>query len=249
MNEFLKELLNSFGYLIVFISLVISFLYLLSTFKKVREFVYKQKYSIKEKLIIIFLFGLLGIFASEFGLKLVGVTVNARDCIAVFAGILGGPIVGIFAGLISGLYRMTGLFWPGFSGGGALGSWTAVGCGLATIGAGFLGAWLSKYKNITIKKITNKQIWQIVGLIVLWEIIHLQVIVPLISPLYTEKTFLEIEKMFFEKLLAPMAFVNVIGIWLFIHITKNTIIRREIEMIEKEMIEAETREKEIREKN
>jgi LytS/YehU family sensor histidine kinase len=238
----LNELIATTQHLVIFIALLTSFLYLISLIGRIRKFIYKQKYSGIEKLGLILFFGFLGVLASEYGVKLVGVVVNVRDCIAIFAGILGGPAVGIGAGLISGLYRMTGLFWKGWTG--TLGYWSALGCGLATIGAGFLGAWLSKYKNINLRTISPKEIWKIVGITAVWEMVHLQLIVPLTSPLYTEKTFLEIEKLFFNKLLLPMALTNALGILLFLFITRDTIIKREVEIAEREMIEAELREEE-----
>jgi LytS/YehU family sensor histidine kinase len=109
----IEGVITTTQHLVIFIALVVTFLYLLSLSEKVRKFIYKQEYSGKEKLAMILFFGFLGILASEYGVKLIGVVVNVRDCIAIFAGILGGPAVGIGAGLISGLYRMTGLFWKG----------------------------------------------------------------------------------------------------------------------------------------
>ncbi|MDI6592120.1 MAG: LytS/YhcK type 5TM receptor domain-containing protein [Patescibacteria group bacterium] len=238
-----KEIINTTSHLVIFIALVVAFLYLCSLSEKIRRFVYKQEYLRIEKLGMILFFGILGILASEYGLKLIGVVVNVRDCIAIFAGILGGPVVGIGAGLISGLYRITGLWWTGWTG--TLGYWSALGCGLATIGAGFLGAWLSKYKNINIKRVTPKQIWKIVGITAIWEIIHLHVIVPLTSPLYTEKTFWGIESLFFQKVLLPMILANALGILLFLFITRDSVIKREAEIAEREIIEAEIRKREI----
>jgi LytS/YehU family sensor histidine kinase len=125
-----------------------------------------------------------------------------------------------------------------------LGYWSALGCGLATIGAGFIGAWLSKYKNINIKRITPKEIWKIVVITAVWEIIHLHVIVPLTSPLYTDKTFWEIQKLFFKNLVFPMVLVNALGIFLFLFIVRDVIIKREAEIAERELIEAEIKERE-----
>lgn len=186
---------------------------------------------------ILFL-GALGVLASEFGFKVIGLVINARDCVAIFAGILGGPVVGIGAGIISGVYRMLGVAWPGFTGN--MGAWTAIGCGVATIGAGFVGAYLSKYKKITIRTITPRQIWKIVGIAALWQVVHVHILVPLISPLHTTQTFLGIEKLFlFEKpLLIPMIIANSLGMLLLLFIIRDAIIKREMEMAEKEIKEA-----------
>jgi LytS/YehU family sensor histidine kinase len=240
--ETLKEIVRSTEYLVIFIAIVVSALYLLSLSSKIRGFIYKQKYSAREKMGMILFFGLLGILASEFGFRLAGSLVNVRDFIAIFAAILGGPVVGIGAALISGLYRMTGVLWTGFSG--TLGYWTAIGCGVATIGAGCLGAYLSKYKNMNIRNITTKQIWMITVITALWQVIHLEVIVPLIAPLYNDRTFLGAVILLGQTLLLPMALVNALGILLFLFITRDTVIKREAEIAEKEMIDAELKERE-----
>jgi LytS/YehU family sensor histidine kinase len=241
-SETVGELISATRYLIIFVALVVTVLYSLSLSEKIRKFVYKQSYSRTEKLVMILLFGLLGILASEYGLKMIGVVANVRDCVALFAGILGGPAVGIGAGLISGFYRMSGVVWTGWTG--TLGYWSAIGCGLATIGAGFVGAWLSKYKKINIRTVTPKQIWQISGLLFIWQVIHLQVINPIIAPLYTDKTFMWVEKTFFTKLLLPMGLANVLGILLLLFVIRDLVIKREAEVAEKIMIEAELKERE-----
>ena len=259
-----SEIIVTTQHLVTFIALVISALYLISLLGRVRSFVYKQSYNKKENLALILFFGFLGVLASEYGLKLIGVVVNVRDCIVLFAGILGGPVVGIGAGLISGFYRMSGAFWSGWTG--TLGCWSSLGCGLATIGAGFLGAWLSKYKNIKIREITSKEIWKMAGIIAIWEFVHLQIIVPLTSPLYivkmcpavvakifgpigtltAGKIFFGIERLFFMKLLFPMIVANSLGILLFLFMTRDVIIKREAEIVEKKMMETETKETEKR---
>ncbi len=241
----LGEIWASIRYLGIFIAVLVAFLYLISRSGKVSTFIYKQRYSLKEKLGMTLFFGFLGVLASEYGLKLIGVVVNARDFIAVAAGILGGPAVGIGAGLISGIYRMTpplvewitGNSYTGWTG--TLGYWSAIGCGLATIGAGFVGTWLSKYKKINIRTITSKQIWWISGVLIIWQVIHLQVINPIIAPLYTDKTFMWVQKMFFTKLLLPMALINALGIFLFLFIVHDLVKRKEMDAALKEIEEAE----------
>jgi len=241
-----SELISTSRYLVAFVSLVVTALYLLSLSERVRAFIYKQSYTKKEKAGLILFFGVLGILASEFGLKFFGIIFNFRDCIAIFAGILGGPVVGIGAGLISGLYRMTGVIWTGFTG--TIGFWSAIGCGVATVGAGFVGAWLSKYRKINIKTITNKEVLLVVLITAFWEVIHLEVIVPLISPLYTTKTISEIAILFAQQLLIPMVIANALGILLFLLIAKDIALKREAELALKELRKAEEEIKEIEEK-
>lgn len=226
-------------------AVAVSFLYLFSLVESVRRFIYKQRYSRLEKFWLVLFFGSLGTLASEYGVELIGVVVNVRDFIAVFAGIFGGPAVGIGAAFISGVYRMmppitgwiTGNPWAGWTD--TLGYWSAIGCGIATIGAGFVGAWLSKHEKITIRTVTPKQIWWISGLLFLWQVIHLQVINPIVAPLYTDKTFMWVQEMFFTKLLLPMGIINALGIFLFLFIARDLVIRKEAELALEEIKKAE----------
>lgn len=241
-----REFLISFYRLFNFIAIIVTFFYIISLSRAVRKFAYKQKHTGFEKVGMILFFGFLGILASEFGFKIAGGVANVRDCIAIFAGIFGGPAVGIGTGLVAGLYRMTGLWWEGFAGN--LGYWTAVGCGLATIGAGFIGAWMSRYQKFNLKDINSRQLWKIAGITAFWQIIHLQFIVPLVAPLYTDKTFWQAFGLASETVLLPMVLINGFSILLLSFIIRDTIIRREAEIAERELIEAEIKESEQRER-
>ena len=81
------EIITTTQHLVIFIALIVSAMYLISLSGRVRSFVYKQSYLKKEKLVMILFFGFIGVLASEYGFKLIGVIVNVRDCIALFAGI------------------------------------------------------------------------------------------------------------------------------------------------------------------
>lgn len=116
--------------LLVFITFSITGLYLLRRHKTFIDFLMAKKPGIKGQIVVIIVAGILIILASQYAVDVAGARVNVRDCIAIFAGMLGGPVAGISVGLIGGIYRMS------------LGGWTAIPCGLATIVAGFIGAWL-----------------------------------------------------------------------------------------------------------
>ena len=96
----------------------------------------RQKTNIKEIALILLLFGFLAILASKSAFKVGDATAcgpgmeakaNVRDLPPLIAGLLGGPVAGIGAGLISGLYRL-------YEGG-----VTAVPCSIATFLAGVSG--------------------------------------------------------------------------------------------------------------
>lgn len=59
----------------------------------------------KSSLLMILLFGAVSIYGTESGIFIMGAQINIRDLGPVAAGLTCGPIVGIGAGLIGGLYR------------------------------------------------------------------------------------------------------------------------------------------------
>lgn len=86
----------------------------------------------REQIVLCFLFGFAGIAATYGGLSFHGAIANLRGVAVALAGILGGPIVGLFAGAIAGGHR----FFMDVDG------FTALSCGLATVLQGFLAGLL-----------------------------------------------------------------------------------------------------------
>ncbi len=81
-----------------------------------------------EKVVIILIFGGFSIFGTLVGTPLPsGAIVNVRDFAPIIAGLIGGPVVGLGAGLMGGVHR----FFMGGS--------TYIVCGVATILAGLAG--------------------------------------------------------------------------------------------------------------
>ncbi|WP_088228214.1 LytS/YhcK type 5TM receptor domain-containing protein [Desulfosporosinus sp. FKB] len=97
----------------------------------------------KEKIILILLFGSVGIVGTYIGLPTKGALANSRIVGVVAGGLLGGPIVGLASGIIAGGHRLL------------LGGSTAVSCGIATVLNGFLAGILSKHASN--KMLTWKQ--------------------------------------------------------------------------------------------
>jgi phosphoserine phosphatase RsbU/P len=83
--------------------------------------------TIKTQIILILVFGILSIYGTVNGVEMLGAIVNVRDLGPMLAGLLGGPLVGLGAGLIGAAYR------------GTLGGVTVVSCSLATVLAGLFG--------------------------------------------------------------------------------------------------------------
>jgi len=83
----------------------------------------------KNLLFLMVTFGLLSIFGTYAGTDVMGAKVNVRDLGPMIAGLVGGPVAGIGAGLIGGFHRL--LF---------VGGDTTLSCSLATMFAGLFGS-------------------------------------------------------------------------------------------------------------
>jgi two-component system sensor histidine kinase LytS len=86
----------------------------------------------RDKLVLAFMFGGAGIMATYSGFAFHGAIANLRGVAVALAGILGGPLVGLAAGLVAGIHRYaidpSGL--------------TSLSCGIATALQGLVAAWL-----------------------------------------------------------------------------------------------------------
>jgi sigma-B regulation protein RsbU (phosphoserine phosphatase) len=115
-----------FFILIEKISVIVIIAYLITRTKYFSE-VLDGKFTPKNKAGLILIFGAFSIFGTSSGVEILGVVANVRDLGPMIGGLIGGPVIGIGAGLIGGAYRYF------------LGGFTAVPCSMATIIAGLLG--------------------------------------------------------------------------------------------------------------
>jgi len=132
---------------------IIAVAFILTRFQFFKNMIDHNKLEKRHEITAIIFFGLFGVMGtylgfalnvstSQFDTVLAGLVedeaiANSRVIGVVIAGLLGGYRVGIGAGLIAGLHRMT------------LGGFTAFACGLSTIIAGFLAsAFYKKGKNV-----------------------------------------------------------------------------------------------------
>ena len=79
------------------------------------------------RLLLILIFGAFSVWGTLSGVEINGAIANTRDLGPALGGLIGGPVVGIGAGLIGGLQRL------------AMGGWTAVPSALALVAAGVAG--------------------------------------------------------------------------------------------------------------
>lgn len=84
------------------------------------------------------MFGGLAILGTEFGIKIDGAIINARDASPICAGLLFGVPAGIIAGIIGGVERWLAVIW-------GAGEYTQLACSVSTVLAGAFAAALRKY--------------------------------------------------------------------------------------------------------
>lgn len=84
------------------------------------------------QIVVAVIFGLLAIYGTYSGIKTSGAIANIRNLAPMIAGLIGGPYVGLGAGLIGGVHRF---FMGGF---------TSLPCALGTIISGLAGGILYK---------------------------------------------------------------------------------------------------------
>ena len=86
----------------------------------------------REKIVAVLVFGTMGIIGTYSGVGIQGAIANFRAVGPVIGGLLGGPLVGLGAGILAGGHRML------------LGGFTGFSCGLATILEAFLAGCFAK---------------------------------------------------------------------------------------------------------
>ena len=129
MDEYIKFI--SAALINVLLVMGVYFLKKKTRFEKLKR-VYKE-------LIIGVLFGMSSIYASCFGVKIWGATMNVRDASPISAGLIFGPIAGIVSGFIGGGFRALTVLWNPDS------AFTVVACSISTFLAGFVSAILRKF--------------------------------------------------------------------------------------------------------
>jgi sigma-B regulation protein RsbU (phosphoserine phosphatase) len=91
--------------------------------------------ALKTQVIMVLLFGVLSMYGTVSGIDFLGARINVRDLGPMLAGLLGGPWVGLGAGLIGAAHRLT------------LEGFTVYSCSLATVFAGLFGGLIWLYSG------------------------------------------------------------------------------------------------------
>jgi len=101
-------------------SVIATFAYILSRFSSVKH-IFDDNFNKYGKIFLSIFFAVLSITGTFLGIIIMNAYANIRAIGAVMAGIIGGPLVGVSAGLIAGLHRYY------------LGGFTALACAIGTI--------------------------------------------------------------------------------------------------------------------
>ena len=183
-------------------AVIIVFAYVLTRARFFTNVLNKQ-FNLKNQIALILLFGALSIFGTYGGIKLPsGAIANIRDLGPLVAGLLGGPVIGIGAGLIGGIHRYF------------LGGFVGLPCAIATVIAGLMGGVIYK-----LRKGAFPAIWQTALFATLMELLHMGIVLLIARP-YTEALAVV------KEVIVPMTSANAAGIAIFALIVHNLIVER-----------------------
>ncbi|PTV98878.1 two-component system LytT family sensor kinase/two-component system sensor histidine kinase LytS [Halanaerobium saccharolyticum] len=116
-------------------SVIVTFAYILSRLNSVKH-IFSESFGRYEKIFLTVFFAVLSILGTFLGIIIMDAYANIRAIGALMAGLLGGPVVGMSAGLIAGLHRFS------------LGGFTALACAVGTTTTGLIGGLFhQKYKK------------------------------------------------------------------------------------------------------
>ncbi|WP_318503441.1 sensor histidine kinase [Bacillus sp. T3] len=203
------------------VGIIVIAVFLLSQMKSFRNII-QNEHSINEKMMLILLFGTFGIISNYTGIEVYHNTLSRADFLTdiepqaalantrvmgiVIGGLLGGPFVGLGAGLIAGFHRFT------------LGGFTALSCAISTIIAGVVAGSLGKKRKKMRKPITSG-FAVIVGMSL--ETLQMGIIVGTAKPFNQAWNLVQLIGL-------PMILVNGLGTMLFMFIIQA--IKREMEL-------------------
>lgn len=190
MGESLNSLLQ---YLLLNISLLLLLATMLTEIRPLRALLKRQVRPVQNQLFLGLIFGLLSISCTYTGLEFQGAVVNTRVISTAAAGLVGGPLSGIFAGALSGIHRYC--YAPqGF---------TALACAIGTFCFGLFGALCHRrFARLT------KRNMALVAIVVVSELFQCILILLLCRPF---SSALALEK----AILLPKILVNSVGLVLF----------------------------------
>jgi len=187
--------------------------YLLTRTKLYTEIILEKKLTLKNSLLLSIIFGFFAIYADYGAFVYRESLINIRDLGPEIAGLIGGPLVGLAAGLIGGIHRY---FY--YSGG------TQVACSMATVLAGLLGGLVYLFRKAKVPGI-----WGAVIFAASIEILH-YILIYVIGQYESYDPIITIRVGFI-----PMLLANSIGMGIFMIISRNLVREKESERARQRM--------------
>ncbi len=195
------------------VSVIVLLAYILTRTKWFSE-ILERKFNYKNQIFMILTFGIFSIYGTLSGESYKGAIINIRDLGPVIAGLLGGPISGLGAGLIGSVHRFL------------LGGKTCIPCSVTTLFAGVFAGAIFMLRKGKFVGILNAVI-----IMIIMELFHMWLSLVTVKPY---EMIYEIVK----KFAFPMLFANAVGMGAFAFMIHNLIRERQVESAKK-MIEAE----------
>ncbi len=206
------------------ICVIVVIAYLITRTRHFSE-VLDKKFTWKNQAILIAIFGGFSIFGTYSGIEIFGAIANVRDLGPMIGGLACGPFVGIGAGIIGAIHRIT------------LGGFTGVPCSLATVCAGIIGAVIYKLNKGKFVGVLYAVLFAS-----LMELLHMGITLLISRPLSAALTVV-------ESVVAPMIFANAAGMFIFAIFVSNLLKERktkeERDRYQKELVEKEIRIREL----
>ncbi|RCV65236.1 sigma-B regulation protein RsbU (phosphoserine phosphatase) [Methanophagales archaeon] len=184
------------------ICVIVVIAYLITRTKYFME-ILDKKFTLKNRVILILIFGAVSIFGTYSGIEIFGAFANVQDLGPMIAGLIGGPVIGVGAGLIGGVHRYF------------LGGFTCVPCSLATVLAGLFGGIVYLLRKGKFIGVPGAVLFA-----ALMETFHM-ILVLIIARPYSEAVVIV------EDFSIPMIFSNSLGMFFFAFIISNLIKERE----------------------
>jgi sigma-B regulation protein RsbU (phosphoserine phosphatase) len=165
--------------------------------------VVQHQFTLQNRAVFILVFGALAIFATYAGIPVPGAIANVRDLGPMIAGLLGGPVIGLGAGLIGGVHRYF------------LGGLTGLPCSLVTVLAGLFGGLLYLRRKGRFIGVPGAVVFA-----ALMESLHMGLILLLAEP-YADAVAVV------KTISVPMVLANALGMLIFALIISHRLTRHE----------------------
>lgn len=189
--EIIKSIILNIGLLMVIAQL-------LARVPTVKQFVVRDKHTVKEQLLLIVLFSAISITSTYMGIEVNGAIANTRVIGVMAGGFIGGPVVGIGTAVIAGVHRYL-IDINGF---------TAIACTVSTITEGGIAA--LSYQRVRRNKYREDDIFFLTfGA----EILQMLIILLIARPYYDAVELVGL-------IALPMVVFNALGMVLFVGVFK-----------------------------